>query len=126
MPYFDYKMGSVIEILHCINIYQMFFSSNNLLQCYVRKISIYASDNLSAGPQNPSPLLLTTILTDISVKRQWNLGHYLAGLIEGDGAIIVPSSIRSPQGETQKCQMETFMQNTIIEWIPYNKLQNIE
>jgi hypothetical protein len=28
-----------------------------------------------------------------------NLGHYLAGLIEGDGAIIVPSSIRSPKGK---------------------------
>jgi LAGLIDADG endonuclease len=28
-----------------------------------------------------------------------NLGHYLAGLIEGDGAIIVPSRIRSPKGK---------------------------
>ena len=26
----------------------------------------------------------------------------------------------------QKCQLETFMPNTIIEWIPYNNLQNIK
>lgn len=32
-------------------------------------------------------------------KLEGNLGHYLAGLIEGDGAIIVPSSIRSPKGK---------------------------
>jgi hypothetical protein len=32
-------------------------------------------------------------------KLEGNLGHYLAGLIEGDGAIIVPSRIRSPKGK---------------------------
>src|ERR1051325_8404574 len=26
----------------------------------------------------------------------------------------------------QKCQMESFMPSSIIEWIPYNKLQNIK
>ncbi|RIA86538.1 hypothetical protein C1645_740788 [Glomus cerebriforme] len=26
----------------------------------------------------------------------------------------------------QKCQMETYMPNNIVEWIPYNNLQNIE
>lgn len=28
-----------------------------------------------------------------------NLGSYLAGLIEGDGTIIVPSKTRSPKGK---------------------------
>jgi hypothetical protein len=32
-------------------------------------------------------------------KLEGNLVHYLAGLIEGDGAIIVPSNIRSPKGK---------------------------
>jgi hypothetical protein len=32
-------------------------------------------------------------------KLEGNLGHYLAGLIEGDGAIIVPSRILSPKGK---------------------------
>ena len=33
------------------------------------------------------------------LKLEGNLGHYLAGLIEGDGTIIVPSRIRSPKGK---------------------------
>jgi LAGLIDADG endonuclease len=32
-------------------------------------------------------------------KLEGNLGHYLAGLIEGDGTLIVPSKIRSPKGK---------------------------
>jgi hypothetical protein len=33
------------------------------------------------------------------LKLEGNLGHYLAGLIEGDGTIITPSKIRSPKGK---------------------------
>jgi hypothetical protein len=33
------------------------------------------------------------------LKLEGSLGHYLAGLIEGDGTIIVPSKIRSPKGK---------------------------
>ena len=32
-------------------------------------------------------------------ERKENLAHYLAGLIEGDGAIIVPKTIRNQKGK---------------------------
>ncbi len=41
-------------------------------------------------------------------KLEGNLGHYLAGLIEGDGAIIVPYRIRSPKGKLYYPSIQAF------------------
>src|SRR5690606_18505805 len=35
----------------------------------------------------------------VSSKRKTLLGYYLAGLIEGDGSIIVPKTIRNQMGK---------------------------
>lgn len=34
------------------------------------------------------------------------LGPYLAGLIEGDGSLITPSSLRTPSGKIKVCYIQ--------------------
>lgn len=50
-------------------------------------------------PQRLNARACSTDSVPSRLKLEGNLGHYLAGLIEGDGTIIVPSRIRSPKGK---------------------------
>jgi hypothetical protein len=51
------------------------------------------------APQRLNARTCNTDSIPSGLKLEGNLGHYLAGLIEGDGTIIVPSRIRSPKGK---------------------------
>jgi len=48
------------------------------------------------------------------------LGHYLAGLIEGDGSIIVPKTIRNQKGKKK------ILKKTVLKgWYIFNNLQKL-
>ena len=50
-------------------------------------------------PQRLNARACSTNSVSSRLNLEGNLGHYLAGLIEGDGTIITPSKIRSPKGK---------------------------
>ena len=56
------------------------------------------------------------------IKRKTMLGYYLAGLIEGDGSIIVPKTIRNQKGKNVGSADSYFIKKTDIFYI-YKKRQ---
>ena len=59
----------------------------------------YLLSKVGRTPQRLNARACSTDSVPSGLKLEGNLGHYLAGLIEGDGSIIVPSRIRSPKGK---------------------------
>ena len=59
----------------------------------------YLLSKIGRAPQRLNARTCSTDSIPSGLKLEGNLGHYLAGLIEGDGTIIVPSRIRSPKGK---------------------------
>ena len=45
---------------------------------------------------------LPPLISHVPLPNNKQLGNYLAGLIEGDGTIIVPKTIRNQQGKIKK------------------------
>lgn len=50
--------------------------------------------------------LLCLSIPVLPINSNRKLGTYLAGLIEGDGSIIVPSSLRDSKGRKQAAHVE--------------------
>lgn len=67
--------------------------SENLNKSYLNPSDPFVT-LLDKGSQSSGDLLSAGITPDNP-----QLGHYLAGLIEGDGAIIVPITLRSERGK---------------------------
>jgi hypothetical protein len=60
-------------------------------------IDLYFIVKVGKSNKIPKPSLDSNHLSDDSSKNL--LGSYLAGLIEGDGSIIVPKTIRNQNGK---------------------------
>lgn len=68
-----------------------------------------------------SLLCLSILVLPINLNRK--LGTYLAGLIEGDGSIIVPSSLRDSKGRKQAAHVE--IEFAIEDLLLAKKLQEV-
>ena len=57
-----------------------------------------------------------------SSNKDEQLGHYLAGLIEGDGSIIVPKTVRNQKGKLLYLYLLTLHKPSFIYW---NRLKKV-
>jgi len=74
-------------------------SAGYLLSKFFQRNSIDWKKKVGRAPQRLNARACSMDSVPSGLKLEGNLGHYLAGLIEGDGSIIVPSRIRSPKGK---------------------------
>jgi hypothetical protein len=74
-------------------------SAGYLLSKFFQRNSIDWKNKVGRAPQRLNARACSMDSVPSGLKLEGNLGHYLAGLIEGDGSIIVPSRIRSPKGK---------------------------
>ena len=78
----------------CINIYIIIKYLFGILRDYTWKLIC-----LNRGYKNFVNIRYnSTLFNNVEYQRS-QLGHYLAGLIEGDGSIIIPKSVRSSKGK---------------------------
>ena len=62
----------------------------------------YSQNNFEVGMVPALEIINFSTLSLVTLSKTNQLGPYLAGLIEGDGSIIVPSKPKSPSGSLMR------------------------